>query len=184
MIILAFRSLVGVVNSANDDEITMMLICNMRTMLIVFPSRSLVGVVTWRSNSAGNISQGPQALFRLELWLWWLYELHIMSLSTDFEAFLHNVVHCWIQNVMPFNSEFELGELGSAAALPGHLLHLRQEGGRLLQGSFSSCFRLKCFINRCAGSPRLIQTHSKPTPRFRRPQSSTGQKDLVQYGRD
>ena len=85
---------------------------------------------------------------------------------------------------MPFNSEFELGELGSAAALPGHLLHLRQEGGGLLQGSNSSWFRLKCFKNRFAGSPRLIQTHSKPTPRFRRPQSSTGQKDLVQYGRD
>ena len=68
IIVLAFRSLVGVVNGANDDENTvMMMICNMRTMLIVFPSRSLVGVVTWRSNSAGNISQGPQALFRLEL---------------------------------------------------------------------------------------------------------------------
>ena len=88
---------------------------------------------------------------------------------------------------MPFNSEFELGEFRSAAALPGHLLHLRQEGGGLLQGSFSSCFRLKCFINRFAGNQQLIQTHSKPTPRFRRPQSSTGQKDLaprVQYGRD
>ena len=67
IIVLAFRSLVGVVNSANDDVYMMMMICNMRTMLIVFPSRSLVGVVTWRSNSAGNISQGPQALFRLEL---------------------------------------------------------------------------------------------------------------------
>ena len=67
IIVWAFRSLVGVVNSANDDVYTMMMICNMRTMLIVFPSRSLVGVVTWRSNSADNISQGPQALFRLEL---------------------------------------------------------------------------------------------------------------------
>ena len=67
IIVLAFRSLVGVVNGANHDENTMMMICNMQTMLIVFPSRSLVGVVTWRSNSADNISQGPQALFRLEL---------------------------------------------------------------------------------------------------------------------